>query len=612
MLNRASKMTALLVAAAAVTSLVPATAAERLATKEGTITNAVAFDGTYVYDGYRTDDDDSGLYFNNGKDVMVDEDEDYSYDDLAKYGSKYALIQDDENFLVDLSTGKILDDESVEDKESNTTTKLNTSLKKTDRYGKTSSSDVTLERINEGSFADIWYKYSVTTGAGAEYTEGDLYGFTNESAKYVDASQTANMYVYSATKKATIKVSEYNDEVDYTVNGVSYTMEVKLNSITAIAQDSDYIYAVADVTVTDSAESAPVDQLFLQKISKAQGDKQDGAYLPKSVTSYQLDTAGIYQDGDVTDAANLLDPSKKSEDGDYTVIDNGYQVQNGKLLITTVNSDNDSVKVYTVNLKKSKLDTTEKSNVDTYVAIVADDDDQDVVSSDDRGAAVSIDAEGNTWALDKGKLYKFDGSSFKEMYTCDRSLNALDVYDDSNLIIWEEDGDVFTTVSEGKEVTEDEDTTEEDTTEDEVVKAGWEKNADGTWSYYVNGAKATGWVQAGSWYYLNANGIMQTGWILDNGTWYYCDASGAMQTGWLNDRGTWYYLNPVSNGYRGAMQTGWLNLNGTWYYLQSNGAMKTGWLNDNGTWYYLQSNGAMAANTTIDGYKLGANGAWIR
>ena len=60
------------------------------------------------------------------------------------------------------------------------------------------------------------------------------------------------------------------------------------------------------------------------------------------------------------------------------------------------------------------------------------------------------------------------------------------------------------------------------------------------------------------------------------------------------------------------MKTGWLNDNGTWYYLQSNGAMKTGWLNDNGTCYYLQSNGAMAKNTTIDGYRLGSNGAWIR
>jgi len=60
------------------------------------------------------------------------------------------------------------------------------------------------------------------------------------------------------------------------------------------------------------------------------------------------------------------------------------------------------------------------------------------------------------------------------------------------------------------------------------------------------------------------------------------------------------------------MQTGWLLDGSTWYYLQANGAMKTGWLLDNGTWYYLNANGSMATNTTVDGYKLGANGAWIR
>ena len=578
MFNRTSKLTALLVAAAAVTSIVPATAAERLGTKEGTITNAIAFDGAYVYDGYRTEDDDAGLYFNNGKDKMVDEDEDYDYDALAKYGTKYALIQDDEDFLVDLSTGKILDEESVQDKETNTKTKLNTTLKKTDRYGKTDSDDITLDRINEGSFADVWYKYTATTGAGAEYNEGKLYGFTNESAKYVDATQTANMYVYSSLKEGTVKVSEFNDEVDFTVSGQTHTMEVKLDNLTAIAQDSDYIYAVAEVTVTEDATSTP--QTFIQKISKSQGDKKDGAYLPKSVTSYQLGAGAFSADSDADDVEEV-----KTVLASGDVVDNGIQVKNGNLLITTV--EDDSVVVYTVKLKKTKLDTEEKTNVDTYVAIKDDDADQDIViSADDNIAAVAIDAEGNTWALDKGAIYKFDGSDFKEIYTCDRSLDRLDVYNEKNLIAWAEGEDVYTTVNEGKAVTDEEAGTDEDKTE-EVVKSGWDKNADGTWSYYNNGAKATGWVQAGAWYYLNANGIMQTGWVNDNGTWYYCNASGAMQTGWLLD-------------------------GSTWYYLQANGAMKTGWLLDNGTWYYLNANGSMAANTTVDGYKLGANGAWIR
>ena len=581
MFNRTSKMTALLVAAAAVTSLVPATAAERLGTKEGTITKAIAFDGAYVYDGYRTDDDDAGLYFNNGKDKLVDEDEDYDYDNLAKYGTKYAVIEDDERFLVDLTSGKILDDESIEDKETNTISKLRTNLKKTDRYENGVVIDE-IEQISAGSFADVWYKYTATTGSGAEYDANvKPMGFVNESGKYVDASHVANIYVYNGTGK-TVKLTEYNKAKD--------DVEASLVSLEAVAQDSDYIYAVATVEVS-GVDAQFQTQTFLQKIAKAQGDKKDGAYLPKSVTSYQLDDY-IYDDSDVKTAAKLL---TERQDGSYYVVDNGVQVKNGNLLITTVNSNEengkgaDSVKVYTIKLKKSKIDTADKAykNVDTYIAISDDDDDQDIVNSADF-ASISIDAEGNTWALDKGKVYKFTGSEFKEMYTCDRSLDRLDVYNDTNLIIWEEDGDVYTTVNEGKAVTDEEaGDVEEDKTE-EVVKSGWDKNADGTWSYYNNGAKATGWVQAGAWYYLDANGIMQTGWVNDRGTWYYCNASGAMQTGWLLD-------------------------GSTWYYLQANGAMKTGWLQDtDGRWYFLQANGAMAANTTIDGYKLGANGAWIQ
>ncbi len=85
-----------------------------------------------------------------------------------------------------------------------------------------------------------------------------------------------------------------------------------------------------------------------------------------------------------------------------------------------------------------------------------------------------------------------------------------------------------------------------------------------------------------------------------------------MQTGWQNINGTWYFLNPTSDGTKGAMKTGWLNDNGTWYYLNASGAMQTGWLNDNGTWYYLDGSGKMLSNTTVNGYVLGANGAWIR
>ncbi|WP_394887215.1 N-acetylmuramoyl-L-alanine amidase family protein [Clostridium butyricum] len=623
MFRRSSKLTAMLVAAAAVVSIVPATAAERLGSKDGNITNAAAFEGAYIYDGYRTDDDDSALYYNKGsKDVNVDEDEDYDSYDLSRYGTKYATVKDGQDeYLVDLSTGKIDDEETLADKLENAKNKLKSKLNKTDRYENFKAfedDDKDVSRILQNKYGEVWYQYAadgdsdvekrMTTSAAVE----GYVGFTDESGKYIDVSQTANMYIYlpaaqieNASKGKTVKFEEYGDEND----GVT----VKLNKVTPVSQDKDYIYAIAEVKVgaldkdknLTEIPGVQSTQYFFQKISKDQGDKQDGAYLPKSVASYQLDTSKIYDNGDMSDATNVLlaavgyiEDGKDTEvlDGDKRQVVN-VEVKDGMIYATSVAKD--KVKIWKLKFKKDKVDAFEvnadgtikkddKGNaiknekVDSYVVKKDGDGDHDIVNS-----AVSIDADGNTWALDKGVIVKADGTDFKDVYTVDRSLNKLDVYDEKNLISWDSEGDVYTTVSEGKKQTEADAGVDEDKKDETpVVKAGWDKNADGTWAFYKDGAKATGWLN-------------------DKGTWYYLDAAGTMKTGWVQ-AGSWYYLNAS-----GAMQTGWVNDNGTWYYCNASGAMQTGWLLDGSTWYYLNANGSMAANTTVDGYVLGANGAML-
>lgn len=100
-------------------------------------------------------------------------------------------------------------------------------------------------------------------------------------------------------------------------------------------------------------------------------------------------------------------------------------------------------------------------------------------------------------------------------------------------------------------------------------------------------------------------------WVQANGKWQYNDAIGnPVKNSWFYDRNYSknYYLQAD-----GTMATGWLNYNGKWYYLGSDGGMKTGWQLVSGSWYYLSpQTGIMAYSTTIDGYKLGSNGAWIR
>ncbi|MEX0049773.1 N-acetylmuramoyl-L-alanine amidase family protein [Clostridium butyricum] len=620
MFRRSSKLTAMLVAAAAVVSIVPATAAERLGTKDGNITNAVAFNGGYIYDGYRTDDDDSALYYNNGsKDVNVDEDEDYDSYDLNRYGTKYATVKDGEDvYLLDLSTGKIDDEETVQDKLENAQNKLKSKINKTDRYdkfsafGKVEDGDTNyITKVLDGKYGDVWYKYvadgdndsikRMTTGAAVN--GGNAYiGFTNDSGNYIDASATANIYVYVPTLEKTVKFEEFGDDNEGLV--------VKLDDLAVVAQDKDYLYTIATVKVTDAKNDTAVPgvqstQYFFQKISKSQGDKKDGAYLPKSVSSYQLDMNTIYDNGDMNDATKVLLSAagityeKDGKDVVYTDGDGreviNVEVKDGTIYATS--KDLGKVKIWKLKFKKDKVDAfkiDEKGNYvlkdekkvkvekrDAYVVKKDGDGDHDIVKG-----AVSIDADGNTWALDKGVVLKADGTDFKEIYTIDRSLDHLDVYDEKNLIAWA-DEDVYTTVSEGKKQTETDAGVDEDKKDETpVVKAGWDKNTDGTWAFYKDGAKVTGWLN-------------------DKGTWYYLDAAGTMKTGWVQ-AGSWYYLNAS-----GAMQTGWVNDNGTWYYCNGSGAMQTGWLLDGSTWYYLNANGSMAANTTVDGYVLGANGAML-
>lgn len=118
--------------------------------------------------------------------------------------------------------------------------------------------------------------------------------------------------------------------------------------------------------------------------------------------------------------------------------------------------------------------------------------------------------------------------------------------------------------------------------------------------------KPNQWVQLnGKWQYNDASGNpVKNAWIQN----YYLQSDSNMATGWQYIDGNWYYL-----GDDGAKKTNWQFMGGSWYYLDTQGKMQTGWIKDfDGKHYYLNSNGAMAYSTTVDGYKLGANGARIK
>ncbi|EKQ50513.1 MULTISPECIES: cell wall-binding protein [unclassified Clostridium] len=560
MIKRMSKATSILVAAAAVVSLIPATgvsaATKTLETKQGTIENAIAFDGgKYIFEGYKTDNDQSGLYFNAGdadKQVNNTNGDSITGDTVEKYGSEYAKVQDgSDEYLVDLANGKVLDN-NASDNNSIVSTKLKSTLAKTDRYSGVTG--VSLTQVDGSQFGDVWYSYSTTTSGGASFN-----GYVNDAGKYIDTDDTANMYVTTGTGTAakTIKVEEFNKA------NTGSNVVVTISHVTELAQDKDYLYRLVDVNITGGAKSTAT---YIQKISKAQGTTKDKAYLPNSVTSYEV--ASSYNSDDAAAANTAIHDT-----------DTSFRVINGT--IYAIKNDGSKVTINTIKLKKDKVvatgDTT-NTKLDVYLAEKDVKQDQDIAGSD----AVSIDVDGNVWALNKGTIYKFDGSNFNAVYTVDRSFNSLDVYNADSLVAWEAGQDAYAVVDNSQATTTPPVTTP-------VVNKGWVKT-DAGWTFYA------------------ADGTQTKGqWVNDGGVWYYIKADGIMATGWIQDGGNWYYLNGS-----GAMKTGWVNDNGTWYFLKSSGAMATGWIQDGSNWYFLNGSGAMLANTTVNGYKLGASGAWIK
>ncbi len=584
MFNRANKMTALLVAAAAVVSLVPATgvnAAEvkRIESKDGIVYNAQAYkDGSYVVDGNIVKDNTEAIYFHkDGKDSEI-EDLDSGDDFNGVASGKYLNINDGDYF-VDLTNGKQTDDNIKEDDADDAASALRKAIKKdTDgRYREDSSDkgseslpDLEKSQIPGAKFGDTWYE---TLYADKKVTNVDYHVYTDVKGKYIDADYNIGKIKVETTSRASITLK--NTDTDKLK--VDDDVKASIVSAKTIGQDSNNIYRIATIKVEyDTAKSkdsnskdrikeingvdanllglkfegtkSTVEFETIQKISKAQAsDDIDGAKYAKTVNTYLF----VNKDGD---EVKSLDAGFGA---DKTAVN--YTVANGKIV------------AYADDLVQTIELSSKSANYYTDIKDECDDD----------TTALDIDVDGNIWRLDSGAVYKWDNDEdWDKVYKVDGAMEFLSVYDKDNMVVWSDDDDEVYSIIASKEEKEDKPEVE--------VKAGWTQAADGTWTFVKDGVKATGWFQ-------------------DGANWYLADEAGIMQTGWKTVGGTWYYL--AENG---AMQTGWQNLGGNWYFLQPSGAMVTGWYNDNGTWYFCDGSGKMLANTTVNGYVLGANGAWVK
>ena len=596
MITRITKITSLIVAAASISTMVPAMAATtKVEEKDGTVYNAVAYkDGKFYIDG-DIDDNGEGVYFlDDGK--YTDLDDLDAGSDAELYGEKYAKV-DDGDYYVDLETGKVNDeDDLAEDAKDDSQTAIEKKIKKDepeDRYALDSNNKphAVLKDTVSAPYTEDWYEYKVDAKQNANGAAVNSYTvYTDINGNYIDADYDLGK-IKLVTGDSVATVENTKDTVK--ANGAKYG--ARIVSSETIAQDKDYIYRTAVIVMTKDGKDLTGELDFggkndkvridtgasgeikvIQKISKAQNsDEVDDAKYPKTTETYfQYE----YKD---FDSKGKLAGDKKTvheDNGDFT--EDYWTVSNGSLVNYGNNTSDDKIKAITFNLKTkagfSYIDTSDS------------DFEYDDIDAD---KGITTDKDGNIWVLTDGKVrtYKTSGS-WDTAYKVDGAMEALSVYDKDNLIAWNEDEEVYCIVG-GKSSTDDK--------EEEVpaVTTGWAQDATtGAWSYTkADGTKAIGWFQSptsGLWYYMDANGVMQAnGWIQDGGSWYFLDSTGAMKTGWVYTGGAWYFLKNTAG-----------NL----------GAMQTGWIQTGGKWYYCNASGAMLSNTTVGGYVLGADGAWIK
>lgn len=562
MLRNSTKLTSLVVAAATVASMTPAFAADysKLDSKDGIINTAIAYkDGKFLISGEVEDKDEAAYYLADGKYTDLDDSDVSTSDaeDAETYGSKY--VKFDTDLFLDLETGKVTDDEVQDDDQDGAKSAIKRAIKKDDPSGRYTSRDYEdnlpkVDEVNGNKFSGLYYETS--------YDGYKVY--SDAKGNYIDADHLLG--------KVSINGENYKNISDLADDYSG----AKIIHDRTLAQDKDYVYREAtlvfgnttgdEVKLANKNITTDASLKVIQKISKAvSSDDKDDAQLPKTVKTYFLTAKDDTND---KGAEKDLDSYSK-----FTVV-------GGKIVGYEYKDEILSVQAF---------ELSDKSGYG-YV------DKKDGVTNEEDVDAVDTDVDGNVWYIQNGYIKKYDlDDDADKMFKIDGNCDSLSVYDKDNLIVWssDEDDEVYSIVA-GKAA---EDTTAADTTT--TAQAGWVQNADSTWSYInADGTKAIGWLQSpasGLWYYMDANGIMETNkWIQDGGKWFFVTESGAMKTGWLYNGGAWYYLNTIS-GQKGGL-----------------GCMQTGWILTGGKWYYCNASGAMLANTTVNGYVLGADGAWIK
>ena len=417
----------------------------------------------------------------------------------------------------------------------------------------------------------------------------------NQDTFYYDVKVDNDVNEIKITAKpksddATVSIDD--DFVDENDNYKKIVSLEKGNNIVKIKVTNDEDYKIYTLNIIRG--EADQDDIYLHNINLSNG----AINFSKDVTNYDINvkesvdkiTIGAVPDSDMYDVA--IDGAKANEEDEYKQT---VDLTKGKnpIIIKVKNNKNNDERSYTLNINRENSLYNKENQDDIYLNYIKVDDKK--INVIENKTVYDLNVDENTSQVD------VTAEPEKLNYTVkinDKIVEDVDKFKDSivlkrgknRILIKLQDLDnnkqrIYTlniNVGKVEEVPINTDIKYNQWVFDNNV---WRYNDStgtslkNTWFYDKNTSKS---------YYLQADGTMAAGWLLNNGKWYYLDSGGAMQKGWVNANGNWYYLN-------------------------SEGIMQVGWFKDaNGKYYYLQDNGAMAKNAEVGGYKLGNDGAWIK
>jgi FOG: Glucan-binding domain (YG repeat) len=577
MLKRITKITSLLVCAASVISIVPTMAADiqTIETQEGTIYSVASKKGLFYIDGEINGQDEAQYYVGkDGKFNKLDIDTDYYVKDLLQ--DKYLELTDEETYL-DVTDGykeaNVSRQEFIDNVEKTLKKKI-----KHDNDGRFLDSDYegsALQEIKDykGKAGDLLsggsglsvIKYHLANAdklANAGINKYTSAIYTDYEGNYVDADYNIGSLRVNTTTGGSVTIKNtdeiYNGSTDYQYKAmISEPTDYK----GYITETKGSIYRFANLSIYGKKKS---DSTWTNITSDVEfGGKK-----------YKLDSSSINSNGSITvlhrftrttPATDTIDGIKYAKDASIYF----FADEDGKSEYVLGRPKHDGItdankKVGAAIDGSRKFVISENGINSGYYANGKVYSEQITLKTKNGFGYMDIGKEGNIddvneWADTGGAIYVLRGGylrswnlsdgSFTKLYRVDSSMNNIKFMDKDNFLLWNKDNEIYSIVNKPAVVNKPVATTSEAVTVATTVTAGWAKAADGTWSYNkADGTKATGWLKDGS----------------------------------------------------------------AWYYLNASGGMQTGWLNDNGSWYYLNASGAMLSNTTIDGYLLGANGAWIK